>query len=388
MDPFDTIYPADSTEFCPHPDATDIFVCGTYKLEQPLSNVAEDTEDETSLAARQSSPQKRTGRCLVFQVDSPEDLHLYVTSRTPDLLLTPECSSQIQAIDMPAILDMKWCHTTQDRRPLLAIANAEGEVTLHEWDKDQKLLQQTGSIRCAPPDVLCLSLDWSNRRFPTSTMGSLVVSLSNGEVALLEPNPETGLRLTDTWHAHDFEPWIAAWDYWDPDSIFSGGDDLKLKIWDKRQGFDTPTMVNKRFDAGITTIQSHPHVEHIFAVGSYDSTVRLYDRRKPLTPLTEADVSGGAWRVKWHPAPNRNHDLLVACMHDSFKIIKFRDIWEPGQPKTAAGQNWEIAQTFDKHESLGYGVDWSFSPSNGSEPGNTLIASASFYDHALHLWKG
>ncbi|KAA1471475.1 WD40 repeat-like protein [Dentipellis sp. KUC8613] len=289
---------------------------------------------------------------------------------------------------MPAILDMKWCHTTQDRRPLLAIANAEGEVTLHEWDKNQRLLEQTGSIRCAPPDVLCLSLDWSNRRFPTSTMGSLVVSLSNGEVALLEPNPETGLQLTDTWHAHDFEPWIAAWDYWDPNVIFSGGDDLKLKIWDKRQGFDTPTTVNKRFDAGITTIQSHPHVEHIFAVGSYDSTVRLYDRRKPLTPLTEADVSGGAWRVKWHPAPNRNHDLLVACMHDSFKIIKFRDIWEPGQPKTASGQNWEIAQAFDKHESLGYGVDWSFSPLHGPEPGNTLIASASFYDHALHLWKG
>ena len=65
-----------------------------------------------------------------------------------------------------------------------------------------------------------------------------------------------------------------------------GGDDLKLKAWDIRQDFSQPLFVNKRcdilsdlrvvkltirshirFDAGITTIQSHPYIEHLIAVG-------------------------------------------------------------------------------------------------------------------------
>lgn len=58
-------------------------------------------------------------------------------------------------------------------------------------------------------------------------MGSLVVSLSNGKLALLQPNPDTGLTVTDTWHAHDYEPWVAAWDYWHTDTIYSGA----FQLW-------------------------------------------------------------------------------------------------------------------------------------------------------------
>jgi diphthamide biosynthesis protein 7 len=61
-----------------------------------------------------------------------------------------------------------------------------------------------------------------------------------------------------------------------------------MKAWDVRQGFYKPMFVNKQyvrrmyfrlrellysahysFDAGITTIQSHPNVEHLVAVGRY-----------------------------------------------------------------------------------------------------------------------
>ena len=44
----DTLLPADSLEFCPSPGFHDIFVCGTYKLEE-LSGT-------------------RRGQCLVFKV--------------------------------------------------------------------------------------------------------------------------------------------------------------------------------------------------------------------------------------------------------------------------------------------------------------------------------
>lgn len=68
-----------------------------------------------------------------------------------------------------------------------------------------------------------------------------------------------------------------------------GGDDFKLKGWDIRTDLRDPMFVNKRFalisltstprpmcffsfDAGITTIQSHPYIEHLLAVGRQANT--------------------------------------------------------------------------------------------------------------------
>ena len=73
---------------------------------------------------------------------------------------------------------------------------------------------------------------------------SIVVSLSSGSICRLEG--ETSFEVTSTWHAHDFEPWIAAFDCWEPTTVWTGGDDLTLKGWDLRQGCDRPTFVNKR----------------------------------------------------------------------------------------------------------------------------------------------
>ena len=181
----------------------------------------------------------------------------------------------------------------------------------------------------------------------------------------------------------------------------AGGDDLKMKGWDVRQGGTQPIFTKKRcvmyipcrphrflkmgfrFDAGVTTIQSHPHIEHILAVGSYDSTVRLFDTRKPSVPLTQVDVGGGAWRVKWHPSETRKADLLVACMHDGVKVVRF-DLGERGTAKSTSFSG-EVLKRFDRHASLAYGVDWSFAEDTRGD--DTLIVSCSFYDHTLHLWR-
>ncbi len=86
MPAYDTDWPADSTEFCPHPSAQDIFVCGTYKLEQSEEGKvkaeapAQDEEDgQDSAAASSRSPQKRRGKCLLFRAQDEENL--CVTSR-------------------------------------------------------------------------------------------------------------------------------------------------------------------------------------------------------------------------------------------------------------------------------------------------------------------
>ncbi|KAI0801258.1 WD-40 repeat-containing protein [Fomes fomentarius] len=336
MPGYDTDWPADSTEFCSHPSALDIFVCGTYKLEQSQTNaIASEAqeenvrgEDDGSTQTRQQ--QTRRGKCLLFRVQDDDQLNL------------------LHETELPAILDMKWCHRTPSALPLLGIADSEGHITLHELNNDKSQLKQIQSVECAASDILCLSLDWSNRRTPTEDYGNLIVSMSNGSLALLRPNKDTGLAVTDTWHAHDYEPWIAAWDYWNSSIVYSGGDDLKMKAWDSLI-FDLNALPD-RFDAGVTTIQSHPFVEHIIAVGSYDSTVRLFDTRKPLVPLTQVDVGGGAWRLKWHPSPTRKNDLLVACMHDGFKVVRFNS--GEGDKFAPADNPWKIMQRFDKHTSL------------------------------------
>jgi len=361
MTDFDTVFPADTVEFAPHPDALDIFACGTYKLEdsQGPSTTTLTSEENTP------TPQSRRGQCLVFQVD-------------PLLPVGNQGFKKIQAFDLPAVLDMKWCHRSPSVTPILGIADSEGNITLHEWKTTERVLTPLSATKCASPDTLCLSMDWSNRRTPGSDLGSLIVSLSNGSLCLLRSHDAHSLSICNSWHAHDHEPWVAAWNYWNPNVVYSGGDDLKMKSWDIRQGCLQPLFINHRFDGGITSIQSNPHTEHLIAVGSYDNTVKLFDTRNPLIPLVAMDVGGGAWRVKWHPSPARRNDLLVACMHDGFKIVRYMF----DRPESPCG---EILKRFDAHKSLAYGADWSFS---ADQEDKTLIGSCSFYDHKLHLWSG
>ena len=114
---------------------------------------------------------------------------------------------------------------------------------------------------------------------------------------------------------------------------------------------------------------------------SYDEKVRLFDARKPQKALCEAEVGGGAWRVKWHPDSKRKADLLVACMHDGFKIVNLPYL----DDATNGDGEWKVTKRFDEHTSLAYGVDWNCC---GDETGGTLIASCSFYDHTLQTWRG
>jgi len=71
MGTFDTVFPADSLEFCPTIGFQDLFVCGTYKL-LDQANLGESTDSKL--------PQKRIGQCLAFKATSDDtgDLRLYV----------------------------------------------------------------------------------------------------------------------------------------------------------------------------------------------------------------------------------------------------------------------------------------------------------------------
>ncbi|KAG8998509.1 hypothetical protein FRB94_006854 [Tulasnella sp. JGI-2019a] len=358
---FDTIYCADSVEFCPHPLATDILVCGTYQLQKP--DASHPTENQSPIA------QRRLGRCYIFSVDNEGVL------------------TELQRVDLPAIPDMKWSHTYTETNALFAIADAEGSVTLYRWSLEKRELQEVQKIRVRDPTNLCLSLDWSDRRHVSSGAGnSIVVSSSDGTISILAKSDTGEMDVALSWKAHEFEPWVATWDYWARDVVYSGGDDCKLKGWDVREGGSKATFVNNSFDAGVTTIQSHPHTEHMLAVGSYDATVRLYDTRKPLTPLLQMNIGGGAWRVKWHPDAAQKDDLLVACMHGGFKVLRIApEISGFAANEPSGNQGYEYLARFEEDcPSLAYGVDWSF---RSDQKEGRLIAGCSFYDHTVRTWR-
>jgi diphthamide biosynthesis protein 7 len=70
-------------------------------------------------------------------------------------------------------------------------------------------------------------------------------------------------------------------------------------------------------------------------------------------------------------------------MHDGFKVIHL-------SPEVF-GQIGDASQTtvltsFNEHESLAYGVDWSASDNLNGFPSQSLVASGSFYDHTLKSW--
>ncbi len=65
-----TVWPADSVEFCPHPDALNVLACGTYRLEQSESQNSADSDE----AAPAPLPQKRRGKCILFAFEDENTL--------------------------------------------------------------------------------------------------------------------------------------------------------------------------------------------------------------------------------------------------------------------------------------------------------------------------
>ena len=80
-----------------------------------------------------------------------------------------------------------------------------------------------------PLRMFCGSVtDSESTTHTCSTTGSLVVSLSDGTLTLLEPDQTGQLVITSAWVAHANEPWCVAWNYHDPNVIYSGAGVLRL----------------------------------------------------------------------------------------------------------------------------------------------------------------
>lgn len=348
------------------------------------------------------------------------------------------------------------------RHGLLGVVDATGHLTIHSLQAEDRpsgsnswQLRQTADLPLNPRQALALSLDWSDRihQYPSHSAAgqsskvsnaALIVSQSDGslvylpsiEAAITGDEAKVPARQTnqededdiqdddddddddgtavgaspsqhweakpvglESWHAHDHEAWIAAFDTFSGGQVaWSGSDDLTMKGWDMRtpirsNGQRQPTFVNRReFDGGVTTMQSHWSKEGLWAVGSYDSKLRLFDARNPLRPVSSLELPGGIWRLKWHPTDPSL--LLAGCMHGGFAVVDVAGgrasiAGEDGLSREF-GQSPEIVTTFEGHGSLAYGCDWDRGGSEceAGEQSSSMVYSCSFYDKLLCAWRG
>lgn len=223
-----------------------------------------------------------------------------------------------------------------------------------------------------------------------------------------------------------------------------GGDDAAYRLWDSRQGYDTPAWQDRRtHGAGVCIAASSPHQEHVAVTGSYDDRLRLWDLRSlarplmqaevrcrplvlrrrcwrgagavllvrvlhgalavlpasaarsvphPSPPAPQADMGGGVWRAKWHPTEPQL--LLAACMYNGFAVVRAAAAGAAagaaGAQEQQAAAAIETLQTYEHAPgSLSYGADWCRrgAAAGGSSGGSSLAATASFYDCQVHLWS-
>jgi len=273
---------------------------------------------------------------------------------------------------------------------------------LHGDDKEQMdknyELSLLSSSSCGDEHGLALALAWDESSKNTSST-RMVSSYSNGTVAVHDINlslttNDDSISETHRWNAHTLfgcasEVWTTCFatnkHYSTHDNIvISGGDDCKMKLWDLRTDCSKPinTIGDREYGAGVTTVSYHPFLENVFASGSYDESVRIWDMRKLSSgesqiPMASVNVGGGVWRIKWHPT-NKGR-ILVGAMHGGCRVIDAPQLVTNNSHDD--DQKVSIIKEFTEHESMAYGADWLHTAGRYE-----AAASCSFYDRQTFIW--
>ncbi|CAI6344188.1 unnamed protein product [Macrosiphum euphorbiae] len=337
---YDTIYPADTVEWCPIPEYSNVFVCGTYKLEE--------------------ASKKKTGTINLFSLDSQNKIKL------------------VQSVPEDAVLDLKWNSfiALGSGKILLAAALSGKHVSIYRLDENGTDLSLSLFTSFDLPKTdgeshMSLSIAWS-RPYENGSQ-SIAFSDSCGYITLVNLND----RLIRSFKAHGFESWIVTYNYWEPNILYTGGDDCKFKCYDQRLRFDKPVFENKDHEQGVTTCSSNKIRENIIVTGSYDENIRLWDIRNMKHSYNSVKVDGGVWRLKWEP--NKEEYLLSASMFNAAHIID------------TSLDVANICQSFgEKNNRLYYGADWCHHDTqfehDTKSKNKKVIATCSFYDHRLDLF--
>ncbi|WZZ00538.1 hypothetical protein YC2023_072866 [Brassica napus] len=319
---------ADAVEFCPHEPHANLLAASTYTLQE-------------------GDLPSRSGSVYLFDVEHSR-LNL------------------LHKVDTTGVFDIRW---SRGGGGSLALAQADADGCLRVYKVDDSedkgyCLREVAGEKIS--SSMCLYLDWDQ----SST--SIVVGLSDGSASVVSFT-DSNLETVQEWKGHDFEVWTASFDLNNPSLVYTGSDDCKFSCWDIRDspGDNRVFQNSKAHTMGVCCVSPSPSDPYSVFTGSYDETLRVWDTRSVSRPVNEVSVSlgGGVWRIKHHPSVRGV--VLAACMHNGFAVVK------------VGGGKGEVMESCSKHESLAYGADWY----KGKDQKRSLVATCSFYDKLLRLWK-
>lgn len=334
-----TFYNADCIDFCPIEPYQNLFVVGNYELVNKEENVRISEDPVIN-----ENKSERLGR-------------LYLYSWENEVLKT------LQGINMPGILDIRWCtHSVKDKI-ILGLVNAAGKLIIFSLE-DGSCLKNLCEV--VVTSGLALYLDWSTLINPCNSP-LITVSDSKGYFYVYSLQ-DMNLKLLSKTKAHSYEAWITSFNYFNNNVVYTGADDCRFIGHDIR-GRNT-TFVSREHTAGVTSIQNSLWKDSLLFSGCYNGDLNSWDVRKMKFPVQKTNLGGGVWRLRCEP--HQEPLMLASAMHNGFQVLEI--------------DSCDISKTicnYSKHESLAYGADWS--KATGSS--NYLVGSVSFYDKLLTLWE-
>lgn len=127
---------------------------------------------------------------------------------------------QADVIETAAVLDAKWL--VIDDKCLLIAASALADVLVYELRPDERLhfVDRYGLADHTDESRLTLSVDVCDM----TDRACVLASDSRGSLTLLTV-AANGIRKDRSWKAHNFEAWTCAFDKWNLNVVYSGGDD-------------------------------------------------------------------------------------------------------------------------------------------------------------------
>ena len=219
---------------------------------------------------------------------------------------------------------------------------------------------------------------------------------------------------------HSLEAWTVLWspirESDNSATLYSGGDDSQLrrlrttlppvksipaqpsmegaeehKSEPVEQMEDTHISDAKTHSAGVTAILPIWTIYgEALLTGSYDEFIRVLVSRthRKWANVAEKRLDGGVWRLKQMSAEGESDSkvsrwkVLASCMHAGSRILMI----------THRENTWSIyvLAKFTEHESMNYGSDFillATEEERWENRGTTIIASTSFYDRKLCIWK-
>jgi diphthamide biosynthesis protein 7 len=379
-------------EFCPYKGFEDLYVIGSYEflesndtnlypeefkditeelMENKNNNKDDDSDDEdidiNDISDLDNISIKRTGR-VIFQKLEPNN------NKNNNLKI-----QTITSLSEATIFDIKWSYQKIKNAGYLGMADSAGNLSIYKlvdngttFDLEPKISTDNET------NEVCCSLDWSNRL--TNSTSHVVVSRSNGFITLYDFG-DNNLKPLDEWRAHTQEAWVVAFDHWNTNIVYTGSDDCYFKGYDTRAGTSSSIFINEGHEAGICTIQVNPHDPNIMATGGYDTFLNIWDKRMITKPLIHYCTESGVWKVKWNPRMEKRHLIAAACMYNGFRIYNINTQLAPGEDEDDAIK--EVC-SYDKHESIAYGIDWCLY--NDENNPNQILGSCSFFDHSFHIY--